>query len=265
MIANETQRPIEFGWLDYSNRTDNDWWNYYLLTSTDSDIQQINIQKQESTTPSGWPTQFSEQKILKDKLSTITRLFVEVVSKISGAEDIVLLDSDRHLKRLLPNYYWKLQSPFQTTTSTAKETKTSSLISPPLRQIFINAKEEHFEDGMESQFSYDLIQLIKIYKEPAIELLGEWIPNGIVNIEIGAEALRWVGRMHDQDTYESRRRLLEYSLFSRFPRIRDAAGLGLASMNDLNSVNSIRKAIDQEEIGELKNDLTQVLVDLESQ
>jgi hypothetical protein len=153
-----------------------------------------------------------------------------------------------------------------TETSTVKNAFSNPLkISPTLVHLFLSAKEETFEDGMSSEFSKKLIQLIQMEGQAVVSVLADLILNGEVNLEVRAEALRWIGRMWDPATYESRRWLLERSLFSRFPRIRDGAALGLSSMNDPLSIQYLKIASEREEIDELRADLEQVLSDLTEQ
>ena len=132
-----------------------------------------------------------------------------------------------------------------------------------LRLFSTAAKNEHFEDGIETQFSKDLMQIVQKEKQPAIDILRDLIPIGKLSIEVGSEALRWIGRMDDPETHEGRRRLLEVCLISRFARIRDGALLGLCSMNDKESIDALRFAFKYEEIKELKEDMQQAILDFE--
>lgn len=150
-----------------------------------------------------------------------------------------------------------------TETSTVKNVFTNALtISPSLVRLFLSAREEIFEDGMSSEFSKKLIQFIQMDGQAVVSVLADLILSGEVNVEVGAEALRWIGRMWDPATYESRRWLLERSLFSRSPRIRDGAALGLSSMSDPHAVQYLKIASEREEIDELRADLEQILSDL---
>jgi len=153
-----------------------------------------------------------------------------------------------------------------TETSTVKNAFSNAFkISPALVRLFLSAKEEIFEDGMSSEFSKKLVQLIQMEGQSVVSVLADLILNEEVNVEVGAETLRWIGRMWDPATYESRRWLLERSLFSRFPRIRDGAALGLSSMNDPLSIQYLKIASEREEIDELRADLERVLADLMEQ
>jgi len=130
--------------------------------------------------------------------------------------------------------------------------------------LFATAKDEYFEDGMESEFSRGLIRLIGEYGEKAVLELAFLIPHNQVNAEIASEALRWLGHMDDARSYQRRLWLLERSLFTTSARIRDGATLGLASLDDPHAVQYLQRAIAQESYPELRNDIEQVLAQLES-
>ena len=72
-----------------------------------------------------------------------------------------------------------------------------------------------------------------------------------------------LGRMNDSITRNRRLWILESGLFSSSARIRDAAGLGLASLDDPHAIPYVRKAIDEERCDELREDLQQILEQLQ--
>lgn len=131
-----------------------------------------------------------------------------------------------------------------------------------LSDLLARAREETFEDGMESQFSKALISYIKRYGNAAVKVLTEYILSEHVNAEIASEALRWIGHIEDASTYESRLWLLGRGLLSASSRIRDAALLGLAFLNDPQAIPLLEAAIQRERIQELREDMKQALEDL---
>ena len=152
-------------------------------------------------------------------------------------------------------------------------TKESTLISAgepninlqaEVTQLFELANDMEFEDGYESLFSRSLFSFIEKYGKQAIEEISHIFINKKINPEIISEALRWIGRMEHSQTFANRRQLLEQCLFSPSPYIRDGALLGIASMNDRNSIHSLKLAIVAEKISELYDDMKQVLFQLES-
>lgn len=133
-----------------------------------------------------------------------------------------------------------------------------------LKRLFESAGEQYFEDGMESDFSRELVSLIKKYGNLAVNEIAYLITYVRVDNEIAGEALRWLGHIDDPSSYGWRLWILEKSLGSDSPIVRDGAGLGLACMGDAHAIQYIRKAIEQETIAELHDDLLRVLEELEA-
>lgn len=132
-----------------------------------------------------------------------------------------------------------------------------------LEFLFNCAKEEFFEDGIESQFSMSLEKIIHEHSSNAIIVLSNIILSEDINAEIASEALRLVGRIEHPETYSIRLWLLEQSLNSNSARIRDSAVLGLDSIDDPYSIDALKDAIVKESYSELREDMKQVLQQLE--
>ena len=130
--------------------------------------------------------------------------------------------------------------------------------------LFEAAKEQDFEDGMESEFSKELVYLIKKYGNAAMETIADLIIYERVNAEVASEALRWLGHMDHPMSYHSRRWLLERSLGCSPAMVRDGAALGLASLDDPHAIPYLKQAILRENCSELRGDMEQVLVQLEN-
>ena len=130
--------------------------------------------------------------------------------------------------------------------------------------LFDLASEEEFEDGMESEFSRTLISFIIEHGNNSIEILAPIFMNEKANAEIISEALRWIGRIEHPETKNIRLWLLERCLFCSSPLVRDGAILGLASMNDPTAIYFLRKAISKESIKELREDMKDVMFQLEA-
>jgi hypothetical protein len=133
-----------------------------------------------------------------------------------------------------------------------------------LRAILASGKEQVFEDGMESDFSKALIALIRTYGNDTLAEFAYFIVYEKVNAEVASEALRWLGLMNHPLSYSWRLWLLERSLGSSSARIRDGAALGLAFLDDPAAIPHIKLAIQREPVAELRQDLGQVLAQLES-
>jgi hypothetical protein len=147
---------------------------------------------------------------------------------------------------------------------TSTESHKNEYIYPQIEYIFGEAKNEYFEDGMESRFSRKLISLIRKYKQDAIEAITCLIVYEKVNPEVASEALRWIGRMEHPESYMFRRWLLERSITLSSPYVKEGALLGIASMDDKHAIKYLQKAIETESCNELKADMKQVLEQLES-
>jgi hypothetical protein len=148
-------------------------------------------------------------------------------------------------------------------SSTAQWERPEEVIEE-LEFLFMCAKEEAFEDGMESEFSHQLVASIMKYGESAVEALHDYILGADVNSEAASEALRWIGQIEDPATRRQRRRLLERSLKSPHARVRDGAVLGLSFLNDPNAAPYLEHAVKRERIDELRQDMEQVLAQLQA-
>jgi HEAT repeat protein len=140
----------------------------------------------------------------------------------------------------------------------------SQHVAEKLAAILRAATEESFEDGMESALSRGLEGVVRRNgRQAVVELIPRIICES-VNQEVASEALRSLGRMTHPESLPSRRWLLERALFSSSARVRDAAGLGLASLDDPHAIPYVRQAIDREPCEELRADLRLTLTQLES-
>ena len=135
-------------------------------------------------------------------------------------------------------------------------------IGQEIEALFIKAREERFEDGMESDFSSGLISMIRMCGNAAIEVIAKLILYERVNPEVASEALRWIGHIEQASTYTDRLWLLERSLRCSSARVRDGVALGLASLDDPHAIPYLKQAIQREQCEELREDMEQVLAQL---
>ncbi len=143
--------------------------------------------------------------------------------------------------------------------STSNEPK--SLVEE-FRRLFAAAREEVFEDGMESVFSLKLTVLINEYKDQAVKLAAEYLDSDEVDEEVAAETLRQLGHSKNESTYMSRLDLLVRGLHHDSAMVRDGAILGLASMDDPSVISEVREAVKREQDPELREDMNDVLEQL---
>ena len=128
---------------------------------------------------------------------------------------------------------------------------------------FAAAELEEFEHGMESAFSRQLELRIGESELAAIEGIAHLITRELVSTEVAAEALKSLGSFDDPGTYNYRRWLLARSLRCSQAIVRDAAALGIASLDDPHAIPFLCDAIANEENPDLRADLAQVLSQLE--
>lgn len=147
--------------------------------------------------------------------------------------------------------------------STAQQERPGE-IDQKIETLFGAAKEQVFEDGMESEFSRELVFLVQKYGNVAMEAISELIVSERVNAEVASEALRWLGRMEHSASHHYRLRLLERGLFCSSALVRDGAALGLASLDDTHAMPYLMQAIQLENCAELREDMEQVLYQLEN-
>lgn len=169
---------------------------------------------------------------------------------------ICFVDEETKPETTSPSADTTLLSP----TGLSRQREIQSLIDA----IFREAEDQDFDDGMESDFSRRLLAAIKKYGNQAMQEISYLIIYKKTTNEVASEALRWLGRIVDPQTCSWRLWLLEKSLSSDSPLLRDSAGLGLASMDNPHAIPVIRQAIAQEACDELRADLKMVLDDLEA-
>lgn len=162
----------------------------------------------------------------------------------------LIVDAMTELAHVL-NY--RTNSPSSTGLASDKEMPTDML-----RELFRNANDEVFEDGMTSRFSDALHRIVQEHGVEAVKQLGVAIRAADTPIRVAEETLRQVGYMNDRKTHSIRRSLLERSLESPNMRIRDAASIGIEAMEDPAAIPALKRAIENEPIGWLRQYLEDV-------
>ena len=131
------------------------------------------------------------------------------------------------------------------------------------KALFAAAREERFEEGVASKFSQDLVSLVEAYGDAGLAGLEAVLADPRVNAEIAAEALKWLPFVRGRESYKYRMTLLKNALLSSSIRVRDAAVMGLASMDDQRALDVLLLAIDREECEELREQMNIVKEQLE--
>jgi hypothetical protein len=133
------------------------------------------------------------------------------------------------------------------------------------RSVFQRAREERFEDGMESEFSKELESLVRACGPSSQEMLATLLEDDGLSKRVWGEAMRSLGRIDDPGSHLARLWMLEKGLTSSSALVRDGATLGLASMDDRRAVPYLQRAIDVESIAGLRGDMQEVLSHLARQ
>lgn len=131
------------------------------------------------------------------------------------------------------------------------------------KNLFRGARGQRFENGMESPFSRDLVSLVKEHGDVAVKAIAEIVFSEEAHAEVIGEALHWLGDIDDPKSDSSRLDLLEKSLKSPSPSVRDGAALGIAFLDNPHAIPFLQDAIKQEKHPGLRQDLQQVLDQLE--
>ena len=132
-----------------------------------------------------------------------------------------------------------------------------------LNKLLRNSLDETFEDGMDSSFGDSLNRIVLAYGRSAIHAL-RIVMRMNVDGEVAEEALRQIGRMKDVRTHYHRLALLEHKLASPNSRTRDAALIGIESMDDPAAIPSLQRAISREKYGRLQQNIKAVLDQLQN-
>jgi len=143
-----------------------------------------------------------------------------------------------------------------------ESTRTVTLVQR-LSLVFELALEEEFEDGTDSNFSRALDAFSQIYGNAAISALENILDSGQTNSEVAGEALRWLGKVQDDQSKIYRLTILRKSLKSSSVRQRYAAALGLAAMDDPSAIPFLSDAVENEEHDKIRKHFQLVLEQLQ--
>jgi hypothetical protein len=124
--------------------------------------------------------------------------------------------------------------------------------------------DEEIEDGMTASLGEKISNLIRFHGSKAIKRLRELISSNELSPSLASHTLRWLGRIKDPASFDSRLELLCESLQSKSPIIRDGASLGLAALGSPKAISFLQDAIDQEKLPGLRTDMEQVLRELQN-
>jgi len=105
------------------------------------------------------------------------------------------------------------------------------------------AREEWFEDGVESKFSRALSTLLYAYGDAAVAAVERYLGSPDINTEIAVEAAQWLGDVDHPASRDYRKALLEKTLLhAPTSRLRHGAATGLAAIDDPSSYPIVLEA-----------------------
>ena len=114
-----------------------------------------------------------------------------------------------------------------------------------LERLVRDSVEEVFEDGMESNFSRGLVSAVLEHGVAAITAVEQVILVESTDVEVLGETLVQIGAIEDPITHDRRLTILTDALESKDVRVRDAASLGLESMEFASAIPAIETALAQ--------------------
>ena len=128
-----------------------------------------------------------------------------------------------------------------------------------LTKLSNEAREEIFEDGMDSLFSKCLSLMLATYKNRVIQIIGDISFLNLIDPEVASEILITLARNDDIFTYRDRFRVITSALKLSSPIAREGSILALEMLNDKNSISILEKAINTEQSSYLKNEMRAVI------
>lgn len=128
-----------------------------------------------------------------------------------------------------------------------------------ITQTFDAAKDETFHDGFDSQFSESISRFILDFGIAAVLMIEKIMESPSTTLETTEETLRQIGKITDTRTHATRLALLLRELWSPNPRIRDAASLGIAYLDDPSAIPFLRRAVETEQSAWVRTNLALTL------
>ena len=133
-----------------------------------------------------------------------------------------------------------------------------------LARLCSAAQEEQFEAGVESRFSRGLQQLCAYDPTAVLQALRGRLMDSDTSSEVLAEILQWASRQEADAIRALVVDLLSTGLHHTSSLVRDAAALGLAYLDEGAAVSHLSQALARETVPELRGDLEDLLISLET-
>ena len=145
------------------------------------------------------------------------------------------------------------------TTTTQRQSLEAEL---ELRRALNLVQDDVFEDGVENEVSRAVPRLVACFGSAAVEATARLYLDRLLAPDIMSEVLRWLGHVEDEASSEACFWFLIYCLRDSDPRVRSAAALGLASLEDARAVPYLQREAQVERIGLLRSRLEKVADEL---
>ena len=132
-----------------------------------------------------------------------------------------------------------------------------------LKTEFDAAKDEEFEDGMDSSFSAVLDTVINRYGNSAVKTIADILTLPGIGSGVITETLRQLGNIGHKPSRQPRKEILLTYLKREELKFRDAAVLGLGGLDDPTAIPKLHEAFEHEPHGLIRRKIQAVLTQLE--
>ncbi len=140
----------------------------------------------------------------------------------------------------------------------------SKRIFAEISELFSEAENITIEAGIDNDFSISLEQTVEQFGETALAHIEALILKDKTSVILATETLKYIGCFASNRWHDARHTMIEHCLTqSKYAWVRDGAGLGISFMDDPQSIPVLEEAIERECNEELKEDLIQVLEQLQ--
>ncbi len=135
----------------------------------------------------------------------------------------------------------------------APEEPPLSVLEHAVDELFLNARNEEFEQGMDSDFSVRLRELVENHGSTVMNEIAYLVRRSDTPPSVATEALSTLGELSDASSRPWREWILTQVLLDgRTARIRDAAALAFADLLGSDCVPVLREAARSEKCEELR-------------
>jgi len=150
------------------------------------------------------------------------------------------------------SWYW-----VHTNNQTAPEPARDEVVQHALMNALTCMPTDEIQDGMTLPLGIGIASCVKDFGELGLGKLASLTATAAVDAEVLSHALRWIGRLEDNESFHGRLRLLIRVLASPSTTVRDGAALGLVELGSPLAVRALEEAASNEANESLREDLEQ--------